>query len=230
MAYSWLFFDADDTLFDYPRAEGYALQTTFAALGLPTSPAMLADYQRFNLETWHELESGQISALELRTARFARLFAHQGLQVDVDACSRLYLENLARSAFLIAGATELLAALTPHYCMGLITNGLPEVQRPRLAGSGLASYFQFVTISEEIGVAKPDPRFFATAMAQAGSPNPRSVLVIGDSLSSDIRGGVQAGLDTLWYNPGGKPVDPRWPPTYQDDRLERIRERLTGML
>ncbi len=230
MRYTWLFFDADDTLFDYPRAETSALLATFAALGLPHTPRVLADYQHFNLATWRELELGQISALELRTARFARLFAHLGLTVDVAACSRLYLENLAKGTFLLPGAAELLAALAPQYRMGLITNGLPEVQRPRLLGAGLHHYFEFTTISEEIGVAKPDPRFFATALAQAGNPDPRRVLVIGDSLSSDIRGGIQSGLDTLWFNPSGKPVDPLWPPTAMVDRLESICERLTGML
>lgn len=230
MRYTWLFFDADDTLFDYPKAETSALLATFAAFGLPQTPALLADYQRFNQAVWRELELGRISALELRTARFARLFAHLGVELDVEACSRLYLQNLAKGSDLLPGAARLLAELAPHYRLGLITNGLPEVQRPRLAGAGLAGYFRFVTISEEIGVAKPDPRFFATALAQAGGPDPRQVLVIGDSLTSDIRGGIQAGLDTLWFNPAARPADPLWPPTYTVDRLEKISGQLAGML
>jgi 2-haloacid dehalogenase len=222
MNYTWLFLDADDTLFDYSKAENGALEGTFRDFQLPCPPEVLAAYQKYNQQVWHELEQGQISALELRVARFTRLFAHLGLQIDAEAFSRGYLVHLAEGYYLIEGAAELVRNLAARYRLGLITNGLPEVQRPRLSGAGLAPYFSFVTISEEIGLAKPDPRFFEAALAQAGRPDPRSVLVIGDSLSSDIRGGVQSGLDTLWYNPAGKPADPRWPATYQAANLSTI--------
>ena len=222
MNYPWLFFDADDTLFDYPRAEANALALTFGDVGLAYTPEIMAAYQEFNQQVWREFEQGRISAASLRLVRFERLFAHLGLSLDVLDLSERYLVHLAQGAFLLPGAANLLAKLAPRRRMGLITNGLPEVQRPRLDGSGVGGYFSFVAISEEIGVAKPDPRFFEIAMALAGNPDPRGVLVIGDSLASDIRGGVQAGLDTLWYNPDGKPADPRWPPTYEVRTLEEI--------
>jgi 2-haloacid dehalogenase len=222
MNYPWLFFDADDTLFDYPRAESNALALTFGDLGLAYSPEVMLAYQDFNQQVWREFELGQISAARLRLVRFERLFAHLGLQADADEISLRYLAHLAHSSFLIPGAADLLAKLAGRSRIGLVTNGLPEVQRSRLRESGIADYFSFVAISEELGVAKPDPRFFAIAMEMAGKPDPRVVLVIGDSLNSDIRGGVQAGLDTLWYNPAGKPADPRWLPTYEVSTLEEI--------
>ena len=213
--YSWLFFDADDTLFDYSRAEASALAATADEFGLASVPDLMPTYQAINAQIWVEFEQGKIDALELRSKRFARLFARLGIQAEVEDFSLRYLVHLSQGFFLFDGAPELLARLGQRFQMGLITNGLPEVQRPRLAGSGIAGHFKFVAISEEVGSAKPDPAFFSAAMAMAGDPDQRQVLVIGDSLNSDIRGGIQAGLDTLWYNPKGKPPDPRWQVTYE---------------
>jgi 2-haloacid dehalogenase len=228
MTYSWLFLDADDTLFDYSRAEASALAVTADEFGLSSVPDLMPTYQAINAQIWIEFEQGKIDALELRAERFARLFARLGIRAEVETFSQRYLVHLSRGYFLFDGATELLASLNQRFQMGLITNGLPEVQRPRLAGSGIAGYFKFVAISEEIGIAKPDPAFFSAALAMAGNPDRRQVLVIGDSLSSDIRGGIQAGLDTLWFNPKGKPKDPRLKFTYEARSLGEILNILSG--
>ena len=220
--YSWLFFDADDTLFDYSRAEASALAATADEFGLASVPDLMPTYQAVNAQIWIEFERGTIDALELRTERFARLFAALGIRADVEDFSQRYLVHLSHGFFLFDGAPELLARLGQRFQMGLITNGLPEVQRPRLAGSGIAGYFKFVAISEEIGIAKPDPAFFSAAMALAGNPDKRQVLVIGDSLNSDIRGGIQAGLDTLWFNPKRKDRDPGWEVTFEVQSLAQF--------
>jgi 2-haloacid dehalogenase len=225
--YSWLFFDADDTLFDYSRAEASALAATADEFGLSNLPDLTPSYQAINAGIWLEFEQGTIDALTLRAERFARLFARFSIHPDVDAFSQRYLVHLSRAYFLFDGAPQLLASLGQRFQMGLITNGLPEVQRPRLAGSGIGGYFKFVAISEEIGIAKPDPAFFTAAMAMAGNPEKRQVLVIGDSLSSDIRGGFQAGLDTLWFNPKGKQPDARWKVTYEARTLSDILDILS---
>jgi 2-haloacid dehalogenase len=225
--YSWLFFDADDTLFDYSRAEASALSAAAEEFGLSNVPGLFPAYQGINQEIWLDFEQGKISALELRARRFARLFAKFGIQADVDTFSQRYLVHLSHGYFLFDGAPEMLSRLAGHFQMGLITNGLPEVQRPRLSGSGIADYFKFVAISEEVGTAKPDPAFFSAAMAMAGNPDKRQVLVIGDSLSSDIRGGIQAGLDTLWFNPKGEQADARWAVTYEVQSLSDILDILT---
>ena len=220
--YAWLFFDADDTLFDYSRAEASALTAAADEFGLSNVPDLMPTYQAINAQIWIEFEQGRINALELRAERFARLFASLGIRAEVEDFSARYLVHLSQGFFLFDGAPELLANLSQRFQMGLITNGLPEVQRPRLAGSGIAGYFKFVAISEEIGIAKPDPAFFSAALAMAGNPEKQRVLVIGDSLNSDIRGGIQSGLDTLWFNPKGKQPDARWKVTYEARSLADI--------
>lgn len=228
MRYTWLFFDADDTLFDYSKAEEQALAATLAEFALPGLPAVLPAYQQINQAIWKEFEQGAISALELRLARFVRLFDRLQYQTDPERFSQRYLVALSQASVLIAGAKGLLEALSRNYQIGLVTNGLPEVQRPRLHSAGIAPYFRFEAISEELGVSKPDPRFFAAALALAGRPQPAQVLVVGDNLTSDIRGGCQAGLDTLWYNPAHKSADSRWPATYEVDSLEGILKLLAA--
>lgn len=222
MPYTWLFFDADDTLFDYGKAEGYALSAALAQTGLPASGDVLPAYQEINQSVWKEFEQGTISAVDLRLVRFARLFERLDLVANAETFSQRYLAALSQAGFLIDGVEPLLTRLAKNYHLGLVTNGLPEVQRPRLLSSGIANFFEFTAISEEIGTAKPDPRFFQAALTLAGHPEPAGVLVIGDSLSSDIRGGCLAGLDTLWYNPARKPADPRWPATYEVQTLAEI--------
>lgn len=222
MRYTWLLFDADDTLFDYSKAEEGALAATLAEFNLPALVHVLPAYQEINQAIWKEFEQGAISALDLRLARFVRLFDRLHYSTDAESFSQRYLAALSQASVLIAGARELLELLSPSYRLGLVTNGLPEVQRPRLKSAGIAHYFQFEAISEELGVSKPDPRFFQAALALAGQPDPAQVLVIGDSLNSDIRGGCQAGLDTLWYNPRRTAADPRWPATYVTNSLDQI--------
>jgi putative hydrolase of the HAD superfamily len=125
------------------------------------------------------------------------------------------LEQLSRASDLIEGAQETIRALRAHYQMAIITNGLSDVQRPRLDASGIADCFALLAISEELGVVKPDPRFFEIVMQRIGQPPKAEVLVIGDSLTSDIQGGNNAGFDTCWYNPTGSAPDPRFPATYE---------------
>lgn len=222
MRYTWLFFDADDTLFDYPKAEERALAATLAEFELPALAGVLPAYREINQAVWREFEQGTISAVDLRLVRFVRLFERLGFNGKVEAFSQRYLVHLSQSSVLIEGVQSLLARLAKDYRLGLVTNGLPEVQRPRLVSAGITGFFEFEAISEELGISKPDPRFFQAALTLAGNPDPARVLVIGDSLNSDIRGGCQAGLDTLWYNPARLPADPRWPPAYEVHTLSEI--------
>jgi 2-haloacid dehalogenase len=227
-SYTWLFFDIDDTLFDYDAAESAALRGVFAEHSLPFTPRALAAYREINRTLWQDFEAGQVRSEELRWMRFDRLFQQLGLRASVEEVNPRYLTLLSENSRLFAGVEDLLARLAPRFHMGLITNGLSEVQRPRLARSPIRHFFEFLAISTEIGAAKPDPAFFAAALRLAGNPSPRSVLVIGDSLTSDIRGGIQSGLDTLWYNPHNLPPDPRWPATYNSSSLDGIASLLLG--
>ena len=203
--YPWLLFDADDTLFDYGRAETEALVGAFEAQGMPFQPSWLPVYQRVNAAAWRALEEGRVTAARLRVMRFEQLAAELGVRLDPVAFSAVYLGQLSMQAHLVDGALSLVSGLSATHRIAIITNGLSDVQRPRLARSPLAGLVGPVVISEEVGAAKPDPAIFAIALERMGDPDRRDVLVIGDSLSSDIAGGAAAGIDTCWFNPRRKP-------------------------
>ena len=214
MTYQWLLFDADGTLFNFELAERLALEVTFQAFELAFDEQAEQAFHEINAVVWRDFEQGKIDSVRLRALRFERLFAALGLPVDAQAFSALYLRGLADKSVLLPGAEETVRALAQRYRMAIITNGLSDVQRPRLAASPLAAYMQALVISEEVGHAKPSPLFFDAAFARIGNPPKERVLVIGDSLSSDIAGGSRYGLDTCWVNPGGLPEESGLKPTY----------------
>lgn len=232
--YQWILFDADGTLFDYEQAEANALEGTFRDLTFTFSPQHAAAYQRINHQIWLDFEAGQISALDLRVQRFERLFEAMRISGDPRAFSARYLLNLSQQAGLVPGAHELVADLAISHHLAIITNGLSDVQRPRLARSSIQPYFSGVFISEEMGVSKPDPAYFAAVLAALAShatpPDRSNVLVVGDSLSSDIHGGRNFGLATCWFNPTGKTPNPSIPPEFLPDFEIRKLEELYQIL
>lgn len=207
MTYQWLLFDADGTLFDYDRAEKNALQNTFAQLGYPFEEQYLAAYRRVNQAIWQEFEQGQIDQRTLRTRRFELLFQALAIQADPHRFSPAYLANLAQEAGLLDGAEAVVKQLAGQFNLAIITNGLTEVQRPRFGRSTIITHIREIIISEEVGAAKPDPQIFEVAFAHMNHPAKSQVLIIGDSLTSDIQGGVNYGIDTCWFNPAGQNSD-----------------------
>jgi 2-haloacid dehalogenase len=224
LKYSWLLFDADDTLFDYPKAEANALQTTLEQSGLKFRPEFFEIYGRYNQQVWREFERGEVTALELRVKRFRLFFQHLDIEIDPATVSPLYLQNLARGADLLPGAEAVIRAVKGKYHLALVTNGLKDVQRPRLGSSAISDCFERVFISEEVGAAKPSPEYFEIVFHAIGRPPKNKVLLIGDSLTSDMRGGVEYGIDTCWYNPAGKTTD--LAVTYEIKRLEELKALL----
>ena len=204
MKYRWLLFDADGTLFDYDRAEAHALTETFTQIGLGFQNGYLESYRQINNDLWRAFERGEISQEKLKTERFRILCQVLNMTADPAELSQIYLANLAKGIYLIEGAKEMIAVLSAHYRLAIITNGLKDVQRPRFANSAIVNYFTAIVISEEVGVAKPDSKIFDIAFKDMGQPGKGEVLIIGDSLTSDIAGGVNYGIDTCWYNPEGR--------------------------
>ena len=221
--YRWLLFDADGTLFDYDTAEATALVATWDGLGLARPAGLVAAYRRINAELWKLYEAGGISQPVLQVERFVRLLAELDGGAEPEVLSRDYLVQLARQTFLLPGARELLEWARDRFRLALITNGIPQVQRPRIRRSGFDRLFPVVVISGEEGVAKPSPAIFDIALRRMGGPEPREVLLIGDSLSSDVRGGVDYGIDTCWYNPAGLELGDGPEPQHEIRQLGELR-------
>ena len=205
--YLGVLLDADNTLFDYDRAESEALAETLsdAAPGAPREESIDA-YRVINARYWKLFERGEIDSAGLQSGRWLDLFRHMGLTGDPAAAAGTYVARLSRKAHLLPGAAETVRELAHRARLCLITNGLSRVQRGRLAHSGIAGHFTAILISEELGVAKPDPRFFQAAGDALGL-SPDRLLCVGDNPAADIAGARGAGIDACWYAPGGAP----WP-------------------
>lgn len=228
--YRWLLFDADNTLFDYDGAWTRALQATFEELGLAFEPGYLATYERVNQGLWQAFEAGTISSGTIRVRRFELLFTEIGAELghDVDASvfSARYLRNLATQSDLVPDAEAVVRALHARYRLAIITNGFADVQRPRLARSAIREHISELVISEEVGAAKPDRAIFDAAFERMGRPARDAVLLIGDSLTSDIAGGAGYGIDTCWFNPHGQPARNGATSTYEVRRLRELLDLL----
>ena len=229
MRYTWILLDADDTLFDYDRAESVALERAFLEMEIGFESRYLPEYRRINGEIWREFERGAIAQADLKSERFRRLFEALGLDADPAAFSAVYLSKLAEGHFLIDGAEEVVKELRGSVGLLLITNGLAGVQRPRLAASAIRGCFDGVVISEEIGVSKPDGRIFNHAFELMGGPPKDHVLMVGDSLTSDMRGGSDYGIDTCWVNPTGKPRPEGIRITYEIARIAELPQIIGGL-
>lgn len=222
MNYTWLLFDADDTLFDFSKAEANALKWTLEQSGIHFEPEHIRLYARVNQQVWQEFERGMVTSQELRVKRFRLFFQESGLGGEPLAVSQLYLQNLALGTDLLDGANDVVHALQKQFHLALVTNGLKDVQRPRLERSSLRDCFEQVFISEEVGASKPSSAYFEAFFSATGQPAREEVLIIGDSLTSDMQGGLDFGIDTCWYNPKHKLTS--LPVTYQ---IGHINELLT---
>jgi len=222
--YTWLWFDADGTLFDFNRAEGIALKQAFQLVNTPFDDAYLEVYRRINQQLWKALEQREITPGALPVRRFELLVDALQLTCSPIQMSTAYLEQLALCGELIDGAYDVLQTLRATCRFAIVTNGLQVVQRSRLAHSRIGDYITELIISEEVGAAKPEPAFFAAAFARMGHPAKSEVLVIGDSLTSDMQGGVNYGLDTCWYNPTREPRSNGLSITYEIAHLRELLE------
>ncbi len=205
--YKSIFFDADDTLFDYPQAERAALSACLDEFRIThEAEAFIAAYRRHNHDVWMEFERGETDQATLRVERFRRLAVELGIAgLPLDRVSSFYLETLSGQSQLLPGALELVQELAKRFPLALITNGIASVQNQRFAASPITPYFRSIIISEEVGIAKPDPRIFTPALEAIGVA-PGEVLYVGDSVSSDMAAARNAGMDFCWVNPHGAPI------------------------
>jgi len=222
MAYKWILFDADGTLFDYDAAEFNALKLSFVSFKLPFAKDYLDLYRQFNKVLWDNFERGETTIPLLKTQRFKLLLEELGVKTDPQLFSSTYLNHLSKQTDLIEGAIEIVQNLYKKFSLVLITNGIKEVQRSRLSLSPINEYFFDIIISDEVGAAKPDKRIFEIAHSRMNSPDKDSILMIGDNLGSDIKGGNAFGIDTCWYNPDSTEPYDTIKPTYKIKDLNEI--------
>lgn len=221
--YDFVLFDADNTLFDFDRAEHEALGLALEAFSIPCTPETEALYVSINSALWAMLDRGEASREWLVVERFARLVKELGVDADPAALNRTYLDKLGQQPFLLPGAAEVCRALGERCTLAILTNGVARAQRGRFERSALAGLIPHLFISEEVGASKPSPDFFRPVLAALGITNPRRALMVGDNLTTDIGGAAALGLDTAWYHPAApsqshQTVAPTWTIT----RLEEL--------
>ena len=222
--YRALLLDADDTLLDFQENERESFNKVFAQMGIPADDSVLTQYSAINKALWLSHERGEIAKQTIWEERFPRLFKELGREEDGLQIERLYREALWEGIQTIPGALELCRELSREYALYIVTNGGRE-QYGRIRNSGLEQWMQGVFVSEEVGVPKPDSRFFDTVFGQIPFSRPECLLV-GDSLTSDIQGGINAGVDTCWYNPGLKAAKKCIEPTYEIHILNELKDVL----
>jgi YjjG family noncanonical pyrimidine nucleotidase len=199
-----ILFDADNTLFDFDQTERAAFARTMEAFSVVHDDALFSRYKEANLLLWRALEQGKADRAVELVRRFERLLPD--LEFSAADMNHTYQSNLVEHTVLMPYALELCEKLSPVKELSIVTNGVGHTQRRKLERSAIAPYFPRQFISEEIGVAKPDIRFFAHVMDALDHPDPDSVLIVGDSLTSDMQGGMNAGIKTCWLNRAGEPV------------------------
>lgn len=216
--YKVVLLDADNTLFDFDEAERRALDKTLLDRGVTPTEEIRERYLAINRPLWERLHRREVSQEWLVVERFRVLGRELGVSADPEEWNREYLEALGTCPALLPGAVALLEALAPHCTLALATNGVTKVQHARLAASPITPFFQKIFISQEMGVGKPDRAFFEYILKRLGV-EPQDTVMVGDTLSSDIQGAINAGLDSIWYSPHGGESDL---PTYRARTLEEI--------
>lgn len=199
--------DADETVYDFKRAEKTAVGLTLEEFGVEPTDEVIALYSDINLACWKELERGELERERLKTLRFQRLFESIGAgDRDFAAVNNSYENNLSRQAFLLDGALEFVKKLHQYCKIYLATNGLTVPQTGRFERAAIRPYVDGIYISEQIGVSKPDKAYYDYIFRDLGITDKSRVIMLGDSLTSDMLGGRNAGITTCCYLGGGEPT------------------------
>ena len=215
-------FDLDDTLFDFHKAEKIALTKTLVHFGIDPTEETLALYSAINAAHWKRLELGEISREEVKVGRYRELFKTIGVECDPVKATAYYESMLAIGHYFMPGAPELLEVLYGKYRLYIVSNGTAKVQEGRIGSSGIAKYMDGIFISQILGANKPDKQFFDICFSEIPDFSLSETVIIGDSLSSDIKGGINAGIITVWFNPKGIENDNDIKPDYTIKELSEV--------
>ncbi len=225
MKYTTLFLDLDNTLLDFSKAEAVSIRRVLSEHGLPFDDDAVEVYSKINRGWWERFENGEIPKEMIYEGRFISFCEHYGLTADTKTMAVKYTTYLGESNYTIDGVFEVLDYLKARgYYFCATTNGLCTTQYSRIKGSGLEPYFDGVFVSEDAGSQKPDTEYFDYVIDKIPEKDKSKMLVVGDSQSSDILGGINSGIDTCWYNP--QKVKGKYMPTYEIKSLQQLKEIL----
>ena len=227
--FEFLFLDLDDTILDFQKAEHVALSKTLRGFGLEPTETVLKRYNLINKAHWEALERKELTREQVLLGRFQVLFEEMGISAEPVKVARAYEHNLSIGHWFLPGAEEAVARLSRKYKLYLTSNGTASVQKGRMTSANLYRFFQEVFVSQEIGANKPAPEYFERCFARIPGFDKSKAIIVGDSLTSDILGGQNAGIATCWVNPHHKQGRPDIRVDYEIaalSQLEELRENL----
>ena len=223
----YVFLDIDDTLLDFGKAEAAAIKKTFERIGVPATPEVISRYSQINDEHWARLERRELTREQVLVQRFDALFEELGIKnVPSEMAQASYEYLLGIGHYFVDGAPELLEALKGRYELYIVSNGTASVQDGRLESAGIAPYFKGIFISERVGADKPSREFFERVFSEIEGFERDKAIIVGDRLSSDILGGINAGISTCWFNPKGLPRSGDIVPEHEIHALSELPELL----
>ncbi len=214
--------DLDDTIFDFHKAEKIALIKVLNQLSISFDERILERYSQINAEQWKLLEQGKLDRQEVKVRRYKLLFDEIGVYESPREATAIYEKNLAVGHYFIDGAEEMLKKLYKIYSLYITTNGTVKIQKGRIKSSGIEKYIKGIFTSEEIGFNKPNMKFFDYCFSKIPNFEKDRTVIIGDSISSDIQGGKNAGIKTIWFNPSGIENTSNIIPDYEIKSLSEI--------
>lgn len=230
-----IFLDLDDTVLDFTKAERIAVARTLEEFGLKAEDRVLDRYHILNLYQWKQLEKGLITREQVKVRRYENLFSEFGIEADAAAAAATYEKNLGIGHYFIPGAEAFLKWAAERYSLHMVSNGTATVQDQRIENAGIAGYFKGIYISEKLGKNKPSKEFFDLVFENIISDidckfSVRDSIIIGDSLTSDIKGGNGVGLRSVWFNMRGEKNDTDIIPDYTVKNFDELKGLLNSCL
>ena len=227
--FEFLFLDLDDTILDFQKAEHVALSKTLRGFGLEPTETVLKRYNLINKAHWEALERKELTREQVLLGRFQVLFEEMGISAEPVKVARAYEHNLSIGHWFLPGAEEAVARLSRKYKLYLTSNGTASVQKGRMTSANLYRFFENVFVSQEIGVNKPAVEYFEKCFAQIPGFDKTKAIIVGDSLTSDILGGQNAGIATCWVNPHHKQGRPDIRVDYEIEALSQLEDLLENL-
>ena len=227
--FEFLFLDLDDTILDFQKAEALALSKTLQSFGLEPTDAVLKRYHLINKAHWEALERKELTREQVLVGRFQVLFEEMGISVEPVSVARAYENNLSIGHYFLPGAEEAVESLSKKYKLFLASNGTAKVQAGRLKSANISRFFQEIFVSQELGANKPSLEYFEKCFARIPGFDKTKAIIVGDSLTSDILGGQNAGIATCWVNPHHKAGREDIRVDYEIEALSQLEALLAGL-